>query len=155
MDALFDIRDMGHADVAAVNALAALEGFGMVDAHDAVRVAVNDEGEVVGFSRFVFDGEGVAHVNPVAVYASWRRYGVARALMDEALRLWGELRLVSRGESLPFYDALGFQRCDWKDIAPSVVAECDACELRDECGPVPMRCAYAPDEDADSSGKGN
>ena len=42
--------------------------------------------------------------------APWRGYGVASALIDEAFKAYGELRLIARGYNEGFYERLGFER---------------------------------------------
>ena len=46
---------------------------------EGVRVAVNEDDEVVGFVRVVTSKEGVAFVNPVVTYRTWQGFGVGRA----------------------------------------------------------------------------
>ncbi len=58
----------------------------------------------------------VAHVNPVVVNRDWRGYGVGRALMDDALARYGELRFVARGGAVAFYRALGYEEISWDDV---------------------------------------
>ncbi len=139
-DELFTIRDARVDDKPVLDAYANAEGMDAIPDIEGVRVAVNGDDEVVGFIRIALDEEdGTAFVNPVITHETWRGYGVGRALMDEALARHGELRLVSRGGSLPFYEALGYERIGWDLIKMALVDDCDHCELRDECGPVPMR----------------
>ena len=108
---------------------------------ERVTVAVNADDEPVGFIRISLGRAGVARVNPIVVHESWRGYGVGRALIDEAQDAYGELRLVSRGSSKAFYDALGFEPCAWDLIESDVIEDCDGCPLFDECEPCPMRRA--------------
>lgn len=138
MDDLVTIRDAEDGDLATLTAYSSLEGMGPIDAAENVRVAVSDDGDIVGFIRLVQSDEGIWHVNPVVVYSTWRGFGVGRLLMDQALADAGELRLVSRGSSLAFYQSLGFEPIDWEAIHAPIVAECEECDLFDECGPVPM-----------------
>ena len=138
-DDLFTIRDARADDKPVLDAYANAEGMDAIPDIEGVRVAVNGDDEVVGYLRVALDGDGTAFVNPVITHETWRGYGVGRALMDEALARHGELRLVSRGGSLPFYEALGYERIGWDLIKMALVDDCDHCELRDECGPVPMR----------------
>ena len=92
----------------------------------------------VGFLRLQQGSNGAAHVNPVVSCATWRGWGVGRALMEEALASRGELRLVARAASVPFYRALGFGEPSWDAIAPEIAVDCDGCELRGERCPLPM-----------------
>ncbi|MEG1097405.1 MAG: GNAT family N-acetyltransferase [Raoultibacter sp.] len=138
-DALFFLQPAKEEDLVVLDAFAAAEGMGSIPCVDCVFVAVSrEDNEIVGFIRLVFNDAGICHVNPVVVYPSWRGCGVGCALMDYAAQHYGELRLVSRGSSLAFYEALGFAPTSWEAIKPEIVAECSQCELYDECNPVPM-----------------
>ena len=98
----------------------------------------NGDDVPVGFLRLQPGSNGAAHVSPVASCATWRGWGVGRALVEEALASCGELRLVARGASVPFYRALGFEELPWDAIAPEIAVDCDGCEMRGECCPLPM-----------------
>ena len=135
---LFTIRDARPDDKAVLDGYANLEGMDAIPSIEGVRVAVNDDDEVVGFLRVAVDDSGMAFVNPVITHETWRGFGMGRALMEEALEHYGELRLVSRGGSLPFYEALGYERISWDDIEMTMVDDCDHCDIREECGPVPV-----------------
>ena len=136
---LFTIRDARPDDKAVLDGYANLEGMDAIPSIEGVRVAVNEDDEVVGFVRIALADDGTAFVNPVITHETWRGFGVGRALMEEALERHGELRPVSRGGSLPFYEALGYERIGWDLIEMSLVDDCDHCEMREECGPVPVR----------------
>jgi GNAT superfamily N-acetyltransferase len=135
----FAIRDACEADKALIDYYAAVEGMDAIPGIDNIRVAVNADDICVGFIRLNYNSQGIAHINPVVVYAPWRRYGVGRALVEEACAREAEVRLVSRGASYAFYRALGFKDCPWEEIEPGVSEECDGCPLRLECQPAPMK----------------
>lgn len=141
---LFSIRDARQEDKTVLDSYANAEGMDAIPSIEGVRVAVNEDDEVVGFVRVVTSKEGVAFVNPVVTYRTWQGFGVGRALMDEALSRHGELRLVSRGSSRAFYDVLGYEPIGWDLIEMSLVDDCDHCTMRDECGPQPMRKGRRP-----------
>ena len=136
---LFSLRDAREEDKVALDAFCRAEGMDILPSLGLMRVAVNNDDEIVGLVRVVLSGRGIAFVNPVITHASWRGYGVGRALMDEALARYGELRLVSRGTSRAFYEALGYETIPWADIEMSLVEDCEGCTARDTCEPVPMR----------------
>ena len=144
MAELFTLRAATEADRPYLDSYAYAEGMDNLPSLEGVAVAANASDEPVGFIRIVRNSQGVAHVNPVVVHAGWRGYGVGRALMEAAQRECGELRLVSRGSSKPFYDALGFECCGWDLIEPGVSDDCDGCEMRAECCPQPMRKVAEP-----------
>lgn len=127
---LFTIRDARPDDKAVLDGYANLEGMDAIPSIEGVRVAVNEDDEVVGFVRIALADDGTAFVNPVITHETWRGFGVGRALMEEALERHGELRLVSRGGSLPFYKALGYERIGWDLIEMSLVDDCDHCEMQ-------------------------
>lgn len=137
-DAPFTLRDAREPDLAYLNAYAAAEGMDDLPSAENVRVAVNGDNVPVGFLRLQQGSNDVAHVNPVVSCVTWRGWGVGSALVEEALRSRGELRLVARGASAPFYRALGFEELPWDAIAPEIAVDCDGCEMRGECRPLPM-----------------
>lgn len=137
-DELFTMRAAREDDMALINTYAYREGMPDIPGVEGVTAAVNDADQPVGFIRIKHGADGTAHINPVVVYEPWRRYGVGRALVEDALAREGELRLVSRGGSLAFYRALGFEDVPWDAIDPEIASECDGCELIDECRPQPV-----------------
>lgn len=139
MSSLFTIRAATEADRDAIELMLGIEGMDIFSSMDGVSVAVNESDEPVGFIRVVIGQNQKAYVNPVVVYPTWRGHGVGRALTDHAQDAHGELRLVSRGASKPFYDSMGFKCCGWDLIEPGVSEDCDGCGWREECGPQPMR----------------
>ncbi len=141
---LFTMRDAREDDRRYLDAYTYEEGMDRLPSLDGVRVAVNAQDEPVALIRISLDSKGVARVNPIVVHASGRGDGVGRPLLDEAQRIFGELRLVSRGSSKAFYDAIGFAPCAWDLIEADVIEDCDGCPLFDECGPVPMRRVVLP-----------
>lgn len=142
MTELFTIRDARDDDMALIDSYAVAEGMDHIPGTDRVRVAVNGQDVVVGFCRLQDDVNGIAYVNPIVTYAAWRGYGVGRALIEDARRIAGELRLISRGTSEGFYRKLGFTEMSWDDVDLEAASEdCDNCPYRDFCHPVPMRLA--------------
>lgn len=135
---LFTLRPATTKDLPAIDVVADPEGMGPMPSADHITVAVNADDEVVGFLRLQ-EADGLWHVNPVAVYPTWRRFGVGQALMEDALAKTGELGLVARGPSVPFYEALGYDKVAWGQVGAAVAAECDGCPVREQCHPQPMR----------------
>ena len=138
MTDLFTIRDACDEDLATLNAYNYNEGMDAFPSVENIRVAVNGAGEIVGYLRLAFSPEGIAHVNPVVTYPTWRGYGGGRALRDEALARHGELRFVARGASVGFYEKLGYRAIPWEDVCLDVAEDCRICTLVDECKPQPM-----------------
>ena len=137
---LFNIRDARETDMGAIDAYAHAEGMDSIPGPSRVRVAVNDNDEVVGFCRLQDDVNGIAYVNPIVTYSAWRGYGVGRALMEDARAIAGELRLIARGTSEAFYRKLGFKEMTWDEVDLEAASEdCDNCPYRESCGPVPMK----------------
>ena len=122
-----------------VNAYAAWEGMDAIPSIEGETVAVNEDDVPIGFLRVWVDAsDGQAYVNPIVVYEPWRGYGIGRALMEDAKKRFGGIRLVSRGSSIPFYRALDYADIGWELIAPEIAGDCDGCEMREECTPQPM-----------------
>lgn len=122
-----------------INAFNHAEGMDALDGTEGVTVAVDADDDAVGFIRIAVGPSGNAFVNPVVTNPYWRGLGVGRALMERALAQHGALRLVARGSSVGFYEALGYEACPWDEIDEGVSEDCAGCAWRDECGPVPMR----------------
>ena len=137
---LFTIRDARAGDLALLDAYAAAAGMDAMPGPERIRVAVAGDDTPVGFCRLQDDDQGIAYVNPIVVYETWRGFGVGRALIEDARAIAGELRLIARGESVGFYRALGFEDMPWEvaDLA-AASEDCDRCAWRAECHPVPMR----------------
>lgn len=135
---LIRIREIREDEVEFANTLLHHEGMSALPSIEHVYVAANDDDEIVGVIRLALDEQNVAHVNPIVIYPSWRGYGVGRELIAFASETYGEIRLVSRGSSLGFYQALGFKDIAWENIHAPIVSECEACEMKEECHPVPM-----------------
>ncbi len=142
MDGLFSIRDARPEDLDLIDAYAQAEGMDIMPGCERIRVAVNEDDAVVGFCRLQDDVNGIAYVNPIVTYAPWRNYGVGRALIEDARRIAGELRLIARGTSEGFYRKLGFSEMGWDEVDLKAASEdCDNCPYRETCHPVPMRLA--------------
>lgn len=138
MNDLFVLRPARASDANTINTYASWEGMDALPSIKNITVAQSSLGDIVGFLRVVRGANGVMHVNPVVVVSTWRKHGVGRALMEQALETYGELRLVSRGSSAGFYHALGYEPLAWDDIDTAVVDDCDNCPLANECEPVPL-----------------
>lgn len=134
---LVTLRPANDEERISINALLASEGFDQVETVLGITVAANEDDEMVGFVRVQDDDEGCAHIYPVVVYETWRGFGVGRVLVEQVMEDRGQVKLISRGHSNKFYEALGFEKAPWEDMADFVVDDCNACELRDECGPQP------------------
>lgn len=141
---LFSLRPAEERDRAYIDSYTYAEGMDYLPSLEGVTVAVNDADEPVGFIRIAQGANGFAHVNPVVVHESWRGHAVGRSLVNDAQRTFGELRLVARGASKLFYDALGFACCEWDEVDVSVTEDCSGCPMRDECSPQPMRREAIP-----------
>lgn len=135
----YHMRDCVEADMDLIRYLFAVEGFSDLKSPDGIRVAVTPDNTMYGACRLEQASDGSWNVRPVVVFDVVQGKGVGRALLEDALRLHPDLRLVARGEIEPFYLKNGFERCGWEDIAPEYRAECDACPDKANCAPVPFK----------------
>jgi GNAT superfamily N-acetyltransferase len=107
-------------------------------------VAVNANDEPVGFIYIyeindVEDTEGNgAYVYPVIVYKDWQHHGVARALIDDAVKRYGAIKLVACAESQGFYPKAGFKPMDWSGVAGIIAKDCETCADLKTCHPQPF-----------------
>ncbi|HEY5008238.1 MAG TPA: GNAT family N-acetyltransferase [Caulobacteraceae bacterium] len=92
-----------------------------------VTTVVATEGPaVIGFAQLLSDGEIQAHLSLIAVSADHRRKGVALAMLQEALRRAGGIRIDLVTDTAPdFYEALPHRRLDGFRIYPQMVKTSD------------------------------
>jgi ribosomal protein S18 acetylase RimI-like enzyme len=113
-----EIRCYRESDLPAIIALCESEGWPSFPespsrAHRALTapgvttmVAIED-GTLAGFAQLQSDGEIQAHLSLIAVHPGHRRKGIARRLIEEALRAAGGQRIDLVTDSAEgFYDAL-------------------------------------------------
>lgn len=139
MSDLFTLRAAKPEDKTWLDSYCYAEGMANLDGIEGVTVAANQQDEPVGFIQIALGNNGVAHVYPIVVHPSWRGYDVGRALIEDAHGKHGELRLVSRGSSVGFYEKLGFEPCDWSLVDDEQTEGCSDCTMKAECAPLPMR----------------
>ena len=84
-------------------------------------VVAVEGGEVVGFAQMQSDGVLQAHLSLIAVARQWRRQGVGRRLVEEALRRGGGKRvdLLSEGGD-DFYRAFSHRQLPGFRIYPEL-----------------------------------
>lgn len=140
MSDLFTLRDARESDAELINYYANSEGMDVMPNMEHIRVAVNEDDQVVGFCRIQESKDGLAYINPIVVSELWRGYGVGRALIEDAHQREGLLCLVSRGPVTAFYRKMGFVEMAWDEVDLEAASEdCDNCPMRKECDPVPMK----------------
>jgi GNAT superfamily N-acetyltransferase len=86
-----------------------------------MRVAVGDDGAVVGFATYLIS-DGVAELEDLFVDPPWMRHGIGQALvLDIAARLKGmhfeTLEVTANPHAMPFYEHLGFAEVRIVDTA--------------------------------------
>lgn len=136
---MLKLRPAREDDLATLNVYCYNEGMDNLPGVENVTVAVDSDDDPIGFVRVIIGNNDIAHVNPIVVNPYWRGYGVGHILMDDALGRYGELRLVSRGSSLGFYQRIGCTEIGWEDIDMTVTDDCVGCEMHKECCPQPVR----------------
>jgi ribosomal protein S18 acetylase RimI-like enzyme len=79
---------------------------------------------VIGFAQLLSDGEIQAHLSLIAVSGDHRRKGVALAMLQDALRRAGGIRIDLITDTAPdFYEALPHRRLEGFRIYPQMVKE--------------------------------
>ena len=135
------IRDAVEQDMPIINQLFASQDFPDAPGPEGVRVAADLDNVIFGAIRIEIAPDGSANINPVVVFEVKQGIGVGAALVKDALKRYPDLRLVARGPSVGFYEALGFERCGWDDIDPKYERDCDLCPILETCEPVPFKSA--------------
>ena len=83
-----------------------------------------EEGEVVGFARVLSDGAITSYLAEMVVAPACRGHGVGRALIEEAFRRCGTIRmdLLSEETSEGFYQSLPHRRLAGYRLYPAATA---------------------------------
>ncbi len=133
------LRQGKPGDEPRIEALLAACGMAAeVDPHDCRLAETN--GRVVGLVRLEW-GDAVPYIRPIAIAPGCRGQGLGRRLIESLLGEVDELCAVARGESVGFYRQLHFEPIPWESVYAPFRDECDTCEDRAICSPVPMRLA--------------
>lgn len=123
------------SDLAGVVALCAAEGWAsftedpertdrVLVAPGVTAVVARDGDAVVGFAYLQSDGEIQAHLSCIAVAATHRRRGIARALLHEGLQQAGGARIdLVTDTASDFYASLTHQPHQGFRIYPPFVSE--------------------------------
>jgi ribosomal protein S18 acetylase RimI-like enzyme len=127
------VRPFAPEDLDAVVALCAAENWPSfpedqaramraLTAPGVTTVVATEAAAVIGFAQLLSDGEIQAHLSLIAVSADHRRKGVALAMLQEALRRAGGIRIDLITDTAPdFYRALPHRRLDGFRIYPQMV----------------------------------
>lgn len=131
----YSLRKAQPGDLNSVELLMHIGGMGLASDWQEGIVAVDANGQVIGYIRIQQTPEG-PHVAPVAVHPTRQGEGIGRALMEEALSQQGYLKLVARGEVAGFYRTLGCKEIPFEQISGDLEEDCQNCPDRDQCQPV-------------------
>lgn len=131
----FTLRPAEAHDAVGVATLMRLGGMSLAPDWQNAVVAVDADDAVVGYLRVQQTAKG-PHVAPVAVDPGWQGSGLGRALMEDAVKRHGYLKLVSRGEVAGFYRSLGCHEIPFSEISGDLEEDCEHCPDRELCQPV-------------------
>jgi ribosomal protein S18 acetylase RimI-like enzyme len=127
-----DVRPFQSGDLDGVVELCAAEGWPSfpedraralraLTAPGVTTVVAVEGARLAGFAQLMSDGEIQAHLSLIAVDPAYRRQGVARAMLREALALAGGIRIDLITDTAPdFYAALPHRRLDGFRIWPQI-----------------------------------
>lgn len=73
-------------------------------------LVLEQEGEVVGFARYLTDGQVTTFISELLVAKAYRRQGLARRLLMAIAQRHPQTRLELLSQADAYYDALGFRR---------------------------------------------
>ena len=100
-------------------------------------VLAKQDGEIVGCARME-DYPEMAMLRPLVVAKAFRNRGIGRLILEQILPESKPVVIVARGDSVKFYNALGFTVANWREIPGHQADECAFCPDRTQCGPQPM-----------------
>ncbi len=76
------------------------------------KILVAESDRVIGYCAFSDEGNAI-HIKSIAVHPNYRRMGVAKALIREAMKIGKDIYLevkVSNENAIKLYEGLGFKR---------------------------------------------
>ena len=103
-------------------------------------VVAEVDGRMLGAARLEWVGTDEAFLRPIVVATEARGMGLGRALLERLFGVCSGISVIARGDAVPFYRRLGFTVKDWSSVPGEYRDECEYCEDRAECRPMPMRC---------------
>ncbi len=110
------IRDIKGTDTHAIYKLYNLEGWKnftkkLVEElySNSHWVIVEDEGEVVGFGRYITDGVLTVYLCEILIEENHRRKGIGSAIIEEIFNRHKDLRIDVLSDADEFYDSLEFR----------------------------------------------
>ena len=93
--------------------------------------------QLVGCIRLE-DFKDLVMIRPVVVAKGYRKKGIGRFLVESLLQQDKSFGVAARGESVPFYETLGFEKTNWHKIPGEQRDECRSCPDLSDCQPQPM-----------------
>jgi anaerobic selenocysteine-containing dehydrogenase/N-acetylglutamate synthase-like GNAT family acetyltransferase len=100
------------------------------------QITVHDE-QLVGCIRLE-DFEDLVMIRPVVVAERHRKSGIGRFMVESVLHATKPVGIAARGDSISFYEALGFEKTNWHKIPDEQENECRSCPDEGSCRPQPM-----------------
>jgi len=98
--------------------------------------------DIAGCARLEDHGD-MAMLRPLVVAEKYRRKGLGKHILSRIMPDEKPTIVAARGESIPFYTAIGFTKTGWQAVSGEQSNECRLCPERVVCKPQPM--IYIPD----------
>lgn len=100
-------------------------------------VAVNDNGELVGCCAGSVTWEDLAEIKSLAVREDCQKQGIGKLLVEksvEGLKNLGVKKVFTLTFSVGFFEKLGFEITDKKELPQKIWTECVYCPKFPDCG---------------------
>ena len=130
------VKRADEQDAAFIAKLAQQEGMGQLSKQGESYIAWHGPYRA-GFIRIVKAG-GDFYISPIITEKQARGAHAGKALMEFALSTYGPLKLVARGDAVPFYEKFGGKPIAWEEIDDWAADDCKTCPSLPSCKPMPM-----------------
>ncbi len=101
------------------------------------------EGPIIAGCARLEDHGDIVMLRPLVVAEKYRRKRLGKHILKKIMPDDKPTIVAARGEAIPFYVAIGFNKTGWHAVSDEQRDECKLCPERKVCNPQPM--IYVPD----------
>lgn len=135
------LRNATNSDRSALVELLAKANMGYVEPIKAYTLAL--EGAIIAGCARLEDHGDIVMLRPLVVAEKYRGKGLSKHILSRIMPDDKPTIVAARGESIPVYTAIGFNKTGWQAVSDEQRDECELCPERTVCNPQPM--IYIPD----------
>ena len=134
------LRRARNSDRSALTELLTKANMPYVEPIKAYTLAL--EGPIIAGCARLEDHGNTVMLRPLVVAEKYRRKGLGAHMLKRIMPHDKPTIVAARGEAIPFYLAVGFNKAGWHAVSDEQRNECKLCPERKACHPQPM--IYVP-----------